>query len=543
MHGALGKLTADDQRLFSYIIVSDTGFSPNPFHGRLTLACCKPRIRAQARPGDLVVGLSPRSKRIVHAFEVTETLTFAEYWADRRFRAKRPKWSSRRILDRCGDNIYESDGGGGYLQHPSQHYDNENDRERPGIKQRDLSADSVLVSERFTYFVGEGPALPRALAFLNAGRGHRSRFTPREIEKVRAWLESQERGVLGRPTISSEDDATWSTAGSGARGCVARASSRAAEEPRPARRSRTSATCSVTRPPAPAAPQRLILSRKGFDSSTVRVPSPILPDRSLVSLPIPERASTTTFADVRAGERSIGELVQQLTKGRIEPHFGTHLDPDLDAAARPRARGWRPAFGQANAAATVLEREGVGMGDLFLFFGWFRETEEGPSGLRYVRGAPDLHVLFGWLQIGRVLRPSEGKVPTWATEHPHVARPERVNNVLYVAGEELVIGGEATGVPGGGVFSRYREELRLTAEGESRSVWDLPGWFAPRDGRRPLGMHQREDRWERRGKRRGKRVRLRTAARGQGFVLRGEDYPEAEGWVRELLATAALTRA
>jgi hypothetical protein len=27
-------------RLFSYIIVSDTAFSPNPFRAWLTLACC-----------------------------------------------------------------------------------------------------------------------------------------------------------------------------------------------------------------------------------------------------------------------------------------------------------------------------------------------------------------------------------------------------------------------------------------------------------------------------------------------------------------------
>ena len=32
-------------RVFSYVVVHDTGFSPNPFHGLLTLACCKPLIR------------------------------------------------------------------------------------------------------------------------------------------------------------------------------------------------------------------------------------------------------------------------------------------------------------------------------------------------------------------------------------------------------------------------------------------------------------------------------------------------------------------
>lgn len=31
--------------LFSYIVACDSGFSPNPFWGICTLACCKPRIR------------------------------------------------------------------------------------------------------------------------------------------------------------------------------------------------------------------------------------------------------------------------------------------------------------------------------------------------------------------------------------------------------------------------------------------------------------------------------------------------------------------
>ena len=29
-------------KLYSYIVATDSGFSPNPFHGFCTLACCKP---------------------------------------------------------------------------------------------------------------------------------------------------------------------------------------------------------------------------------------------------------------------------------------------------------------------------------------------------------------------------------------------------------------------------------------------------------------------------------------------------------------------
>ena len=43
-------------RLFTYVITEDGGFAPNPFHGVLTLNCCKPEIRKQAEVGDWVAG-------------------------------------------------------------------------------------------------------------------------------------------------------------------------------------------------------------------------------------------------------------------------------------------------------------------------------------------------------------------------------------------------------------------------------------------------------------------------------------------------------
>ena len=45
-------------KLYSYILTHDTGFSPNPFFGYCTLACCKPDIRRVAKVGDWIVGLA-----------------------------------------------------------------------------------------------------------------------------------------------------------------------------------------------------------------------------------------------------------------------------------------------------------------------------------------------------------------------------------------------------------------------------------------------------------------------------------------------------
>jgi hypothetical protein len=284
---------------------------------------------------------------------------------------------------------------------------------------------------------------------------------------------------------------------------------------------------------------RIVLSRKGFDSSTGKVASPIFDDGSMISLPIPERGSGTTYEEVSTRRGSLGDLVEQLTGGQIPRTHDVHLDPDLEAGARVRVPDWRPMFGQADAAQGVLAGSSVGVGDQFLFFGWFREVETAARGLRPRRGAPDIHVLFGWLQVGAVLHPPHEVAPEWAGLHPHVVMPTRTNNTIYVASERLELpGGPVHGpdgsLPGGGVFSHFREALRLTAHDSSRSHWSLPAWFEPRDGRPPLGYHENPARWQRDGE----RVRLASVARGQEFILDATRYPESTAWVRGLFAAS-----
>ena len=44
---------------------------------------------------------------------------------------------------------------------------------------------------------------------------------------------------------------------------------------------------------------KVILSRKGMDSESGRVASPILPDGTLLSLPIPDRKSKKKYEDIK----------------------------------------------------------------------------------------------------------------------------------------------------------------------------------------------------------------------------------------------------
>ncbi len=273
---------------------------------------------------------------------------------------------------------------------------------------------------------------------------------------------------------------------------------------------------------------KIILSRKGFDSSCGGVPSPILPDGTLLSLPIPSRDSPITYDDLRLGDQPIGSLVEGLTKGRLRGGHGAHLDPDLRESMVRRLPGWRPLFGQDGTAQGHLANSRVGVGDLFLFFGWFRQAEEGEGGYRLVRGAPDLHVVYGWLQIGEIIPVEEGGsgAPAWARYHSHFHGDSEGSNTVYVARDDLVLPGMEQGCAGAGAFESYREGLRLTAPGRTRTWWRLPRWFFPEDGRAALTYHGNRERWTRHGD----HVLLRSAARGQEFVLDTADYPEAVAW-------------
>ena len=62
---------------------------------------------------------------------------------------------------------------------------------------------------------------------------------------------------------------------------------------------------------------RLILSRKGFDSSSGGCPSPIFPDGSMIALPIPDKGSLVRYRDLTWRGRNIGEVVAKLASGQI----------------------------------------------------------------------------------------------------------------------------------------------------------------------------------------------------------------------------------
>lgn len=281
---------------------------------------------------------------------------------------------------------------------------------------------------------------------------------------------------------------------------------------------------------------RLILSRKGFDSSAGGCPSPVLPDGSLCVLPIPDPQSRIRYDDVCFGKRRLGKIARDLTGGRIRSSHGAHLDPDLIADAYPRGEGWRPVLGQTGSAQGHLRNQGVEPGDLFLFFGVFRHAEMHKRRWRFVPGSRPFHALWGWLHIDQVYAVDELTTDAlpWVRYHPHLHGEPDSGNTLYTSSVSFQLAGGAEVWSGSGVFPKLCEELVLT-DPRSRlpTRWRLPPAFYPGEDRPPLSYHTKPDRWHLEPP----WCYLTCAARGQEFVLDLDAYPELTDWLAGLLRT------
>ena len=288
---------------------------------------------------------------------------------------------------------------------------------------------------------------------------------------------------------------------------------------------------------------KLILSRKGFDSQSGGCPSPIFPDGTPYSLPIPGRNSKIRYRDIRHGDTNIGKVVKDLTrrrkpKDRIGSRCRAHLDPDINRSAySPRKRGWQPLFGQSGAAQGHLDNQKVGIGDLFLFFGLFQKIKKTSSGWCFVKDAPKQHILWGWLQIGKICKVDElakDELP-WSRYHPHRhrSRDRDSSNTLYVASRRLNLGGGPI-APGAGCFLKPHEPLVLTnPNGSGVTDWRLPRYFYPDNGKSPLTDHPKLDRW----RYDDQYTYLQSVGRGQEFVLDLDQYPGVTDWLVQSIFT------
>lgn len=249
---------------------------------------------------------------------------------------------------------------------------------------------------------------------------------------------------------------------------------------------------------------KIVLSRKGYDSSAGGSFSPYDPDSlNYIVLPIPQKegeakiGNPLKFEDVKIRSDYLPYNASNL-KGVIEATGRkqtlrenskwiycehTHFDPWLGPC--PWLSGDSDhhigAFGQVGIPQKHLCKNGVGEGSLFLFFSRFVPIRGRKNNLGIqIREEKGAYFLYGWLRVGKVVKrfmdiPNE----EIKSRHPHATEAyfnNKENNAIYIA-DQLLFADDT--VPGCGYFSKLNNRLLLSSKKhlDAPLIWELPGFF------------------------------------------------------------------
>ena len=162
-------------RILRYILQHDTGMAPCVDDGLVSLATCKPKIRASARVGEWVIGFRPSPAPrglVIWAGQVAHRAEVGDY--ERQYRGR-------------SDAVYRARPGGGFKRlRPDYH---------PGEDEfrKDTSAPVLIFDPDATWYFGAEPQmLPEKLMHLAAGgRGHRVEGANEgDTAALQSWLSS-----------------------------------------------------------------------------------------------------------------------------------------------------------------------------------------------------------------------------------------------------------------------------------------------------------------------------------------------------------------
>ena len=186
-------------RTYLYKVKYDAGSAPCIDTGVLSLAICKPRIRATVQPGDWIFGFGAKSRlgeRLIYIAQVTQVFPDGQYYSRKEFAGRKD-----RIYRWLGSRLKQLKNA---VHGPA---DCRKDIGRPP----EYSGAVVLVSRNFRYFgrVSANRFTDRTGSLMSyvstVGQGHRVRFPERvrkELDALagRIWTAYPRRKVIGRPT-------------------------------------------------------------------------------------------------------------------------------------------------------------------------------------------------------------------------------------------------------------------------------------------------------------------------------------------------------
>ena len=291
---------------------------------------------------------------------------------------------------------------------------------------------------------------------------------------------------------------------------------------------------------------KVILSRKGMDSEYGGIPSPIIRSNhgywKFYSLPIPTETSDIRYNDLYLyDDMKVSSFINDLGLKSRKYDF-CHLDPDIrESNLKKRPINWKRNFGQVKSAQTHLENNKIGIGDVFLFFGWFKRAEYINGKFKYVKDKEypnGFHAIYSYLQIGEIYKPNKQKTPEWLDYHPHVKYKNEYefnndNNTIYVASE--LFNYPEYFNKNGSISFVYSENLILTKKGQSnRTLWELPFELHPNSGVRlsynPIEKWNIEN----------NKAILKSASKGQEFIFTDANA-NVEKWCIDLIKMHSVT--
>ena len=289
---------------------------------------------------------------------------------------------------------------------------------------------------------------------------------------------------------------------------------------------------------------KIIFSKKGFDTSFGKKPSPIFPDGSMISLPIPDPDSNSNcpYATITSPHPAFSSLEELLLALGVEETIArgmAHMDPDLRLEAKARPAGWRPALGQSGSALGHLMKHGVTQDDIFLFYGLFQEVSAEPGGRLSFTGKRQ-QIIWGWLQVAEIYfthKIFKQEKFVWLSDHPHMQACTRKDDAVFISNDSLRLPSiQLCDVPGAGVFDRTRPELVLSyPEGKSFTHWRLPDFFFPFPDKTPLTHHDNKKYW----RKKDGYCYLDRVSIGQEFILHDEYMPDLGKWLLMLFGPIA----
>ena len=191
--------------IYSYVLVRDYGFAPNPFPPACTLATCKPAIRYSAKVGDWVIGFGSARKgsafanKLIYAMKIDEKCTFDEYYDNPLYRYKKPIMNGS-LVQKYGDNIYHRDSNGNWLQDNSHHKNKDGTVNYQNLE-RDTKRINVLISHCYWYYGKDAISIPNEFTeVIHHGIGHKATFNETLENGFYCWLQSKpESGYIGKP--------------------------------------------------------------------------------------------------------------------------------------------------------------------------------------------------------------------------------------------------------------------------------------------------------------------------------------------------------